>query len=67
MVTFSVKGDVVKLLKHLLEILLQFVQGSDISIINRLHYNAVKYVQTFVIFSLHYFLLYFKYSFWPVY
>ena len=33
MATFvSIKGDVVKLLKHLLEILLQFVQGSDIFI-----------------------------------
>ena len=40
MVTFfSVKGDAVKLLKHHLEILLQFVPGSAIFLIDWLDYN----------------------------
>ena len=37
---FSVKGDAVKLLKHRLEILLQFVSRSAIFLIDWLDYNT---------------------------
>ena len=39
---FSVKGDAVKLLKHHLEILLQFVPGSAIFLIDWLDYSVIR-------------------------